>query len=220
MELNRLFDHTTLGPNVGEEDIKKVAAEAIKYNFFSICIPPCWIKYAKNLLKDSNVKITTVIGFPHGNDTSKTKSFSTKEAIKNGADEIDMVINIGKLKDKDYQYVLKDIKAVRKAAKGKILKVIIETSELTEEEIKKACELSLDAKADFVKTSTGYTSEGATKENVQIMKNVVGDKASIKASGGIRTLEDAIMYYNLGVKRIGASKGVNIIEEYLKGGKK
>lgn len=220
MEINRLFDHTVLGNNVNLEKVKKLAEEAVKYNFFSICIPASWIKPAKELLKGSNVKITTVISFPHGNDTTEVKAFAAKDAIKKGADEIDMVIDIGKFREHDYAYILNDIKEVKKACGKNILKVIIETSELTPEEIKKASEICVQAKADFVKTSTGFTSSGASLDDVKIMKDAVNGKAQIKASGGIRTLEDVQKYQELNVERIGASKSVEIVEEYLKKGDK
>lgn len=213
MEINKLFDHTILGIEVRKEQIEKLVNEAKENKFFSVCIPPTWIKYTKELLKGSDVKITTVISFPHGNDTTKTKVFATKDAIKNGADEIDMVVNMGFLKDGRYDFVRNDIAMVKKACKKHILKVIIETSRLTPEEIKLASKLCLEAKADFVKTSTGFDTRGASFEDVKLIKEVVKDNALIKASGGIKNLVEVREYVKLGANRIGASKGVLIMQE-------
>lgn len=213
MEINKLFDHTILGIEVRKEQIEKLVNEAKENKFFSVCIPPTWIKYTKELLKGSDVKITTVISFPHGNDTTKTKVFATKDAIKNGADEIDMVVNMGFLKDGRYDFVRNDIAMVKKACKKHILKVIIETSRLTPEEIKLASKLCLEAKADFVKTSTGFDTRGASFEDIKLIKEVVKDNALIKASGGIKNLAEVREYVKLGANRIGASKGVLIMQE-------
>lgn len=213
MEINKLFDHTVLGIEVKKEQVEKLVNEARENKFFSVCIPPAWISYAKTLLKGSDVKITTVISFPHGNDTTKTKVFATKDAIKNGADEIDMVVNMGFLKDGRYDLVRNDIAMVKKACKKNILKVIIETSRLTPEEIKLASKICLEAKADFVKTSTGFDSRGASFEDIKLIKEVVKDNALIKASGGIKTLAEVKEFVRLGANRIGASKGVSIMHE-------
>ena len=213
MEINKLFDHTVLGIEVKKEQVEKLVNEARENKFFSVCIPPAWISYAKGLLKGSDVKITTVISFPHGNDTTKTKVFATKDAIKNGADEIDMVVNMGFLKDGRYDLVRNDIAMVKKACKKNILKVIIETSRLTPEEIKLASKICLEAKADFVKTSTGFDSRGASFEDIKLIKEVVKDNALIKASGGIKTLAEVKEFVRLGANRIGASKGVSIMHE-------
>lgn len=212
MKINQYIDHTKLGPTVTKKDIEKLVEEAKKYEFFSVCVNPTFVKYAKELVKGSNVKIATVIGFPHGTHTPDVKVFETEEAIKNGADEIDMVINVNALKDKDYDLVLSDIVGVVKAAKGKVVKVIIETCYLAKEEIVKASELVVKAKAHFVKTSTGFGPGGATVEDVELIEKTVNGKAEIKASGGIRSYQDAIKMIEAGATRLGASKGVEIME--------
>lgn len=210
-EIAKLIDHTLLKPNATQEEIVKLCEEAKKYNFASVCVNPAYVSLCKQLLKDTNVKVCTVIGFPLGATTPTVKAIEAKEAIANGADEVDMVINIGALKSGNYQLVLDDIKAVREATRGKILKVIIETAYLTREEKIKACELAKEAGADFVKTSTGFGPSGATVEDVALMKSVVGPKIGVKASGGIRTLEDALKMVKAGATRIGASASVAIV---------
>ena len=207
-----MIDHTVLKPATSVEDIKKVCQEAIENGFFSVCINPCNVKLGAELLKDSEVKVCTVIGFPLGANTSEVKAFETKDAIAKGADEVDMVINIGRLKDKDYDYVLKDIKAVVDAADGKALtKVILETCLLTDEEKIKACELCKEAGADYVKTSTGFSTGGATPEDIKLMRDTVGPKMGVKASGAVRSFDDAEKVINSGATRIGASSSVAII---------
>ena len=212
MNLAKLIDHTILKPIASKEDVAKICQEAREYGFCSVCVNPYWVSYAKELLKGTDVKVCTVIGFPLGANTAAVKAYETQDAIKNGAEEIDMVINLGALKSKDYDTVLNDIKAVRAACEGVILKVIIETSQLTEEEKVKACELSAQAKADFVKTSTGFTGGGATAEDVALMKKSIPVEMQVKASGGVRTREDFDAMVAAGATRIGASSGVNIIE--------
>lgn len=215
-EVLNLIDHTLLKPDATSSMIESLCREAIENNFYAVCVNPCFVKFAKDLLKGSNVKVATVIGFPLGANTKEVKAFETEDAIKNGADEVDMVINIGALKNKDYDLVKEDIKSVVEAAKGKIVKVIIETCLLTDDEKKKACELALEAGAHFVKTSTGFSSGGATVEDVKLMKSVVGDKMGIKASGGIRDLETARKMIEAGATRLGTSSGVKIAKELHK----
>lgn len=212
-ELARMIDHTILKPEATEEQVRRVCEEAIKYNFASVCINPCHVKLAANLLKGSSVKVCTVIGFPLGANTSAVKAFETSEAIKEGAQEVDMVINIGSLKDKNYDYVKEDIKAVVEAAKGKALtKVILETCLLTDEEKVIACKLSKEAGADFVKTSTGFSTGGATYDDVKLMRETVGPEMGVKASGGVRSYKDAVNVIEAGASRIGASASVAISE--------
>lgn len=209
-----MIDHTLLRPEATREMIRTLCNEAIEYKFGAICVNPYHVSFCKDLLKDSNVKIATVIGFPLGANTTEAKAFETLDAIKKGADEIDMVINIGALKDKDYLTVKEDIEAVVNIAKKKsIVKVIIETSLLNEEEKRIACELSKEAKADFVKTSTGFNTAGATVEDVRLMKSVVNDKLEIKASGGVKNLETAKEMIEAGATRLGTSSGINIVKE-------
>ncbi|WP_066388554.1 deoxyribose-phosphate aldolase [Neobacillus mesonae] len=208
-----LIDHTLLKADAAKAEVMLLLEEAKQYKFASVCINPTWVKTAAEFLRDTpEVKVCTVIGFPLGATTSEVKAFETENAIENGATEVDMVINIGALKDKQYDVVEKDIKAVVDAAKGKALtKVIIETFLLTDEEKVKACELSVKAGADFVKTSTGFSTGGATPEDVALMRKTVGPDVGVKASGGVRSLEDAEAVIKAGANRIGASSGVKIV---------
>lgn len=209
-----MIDHTILKPEATIDMITTLCEEAMEYNFAAVCVNPYYVKVCKEILKDSKVKVATVIGFPLGANTKEVKVFETIDAIKNGADEIDMVINIGALKHKEYEIVKEDIKSVVDAAKGKaIVKVIIETCLLTEEEKAKACELSMEVGADFVKTSTGFSTGGATIEDVKLMKSIVGDKLEVKASGGVRDLESAKQMVEAGAIRLGTSSGVKIAKE-------
>lgn len=212
MKLNKYIDHTILKPDTTQEQVEKVLAEAKEYDFASVCINPTWVAFAAEGLKDTDVKVCTVIGFPLGANTPAVKAFETTDAIANGADEIDMVINIGALKDKRYDLVLEDIKAVVEASGDKLVKVIIETCLLTDEEKVKACELSKEAGADFVKTSTGFSTGGATVADVALMRKTVGQDLGVKASGGARSYEDAIAFIEAGASRIGASSGVAIMK--------
>lgn len=208
-----MIDHTLLKAETTKEQIKVLCEEAKEYGFASVCVNPTWVKYAAELLQGSDVKVCTVIGFPLGANTPETKAFETKNAIENGATEVDMVINIGALKDGDDELVERDIKAVVEAAKGKALtKVIIETCLLTEEEKVRACELSVKAGADYVKTSTGFSTGGATVEDVALMRKTVGPNIGVKASGGVRNTEDAQKMIEAGATRIGASAGVSIVK--------
>lgn len=207
----KMIDHTVLKAFSTREDVIKVCKEAKEYGFFSVCINPTHIELAKKELEGSAVKVCTVIGFPLGANTSEVKAFETKDAIAKGAHEVDMVINIGALKDKDYDLVYKDIKAVVDAAnKEALVKVIIETCYLTDEEKKIACELSVKAGADYVKTSTGFGTGGSTPEDIKLMRDVVGPNIGVKASGGVRTTEDAIKVIDAGASRIGASASISI----------
>ena len=211
MNIASLIDHTLLKANATERDIKKLCLEAIKFKFASVCINPFYVLLAKRILKDSNVKVCTVIGFPLGATTSDMKAFEAKNAIINGADEIDMVMNIGALKDKKYKFFLNDIGVVRKATAGKILKVILETAYLTKKEKIKACQLSKKASVNFVKTSTGFGPHGAIVKDIRLMRKIVGNNIGVKASGGIKTYSDATKMINAGASRIGTSASVNII---------
>ncbi|MCF6137975.1 deoxyribose-phosphate aldolase [Pseudalkalibacillus berkeleyi] len=213
MNIAKMIDHTALKPELNKEDIVKLANEAKEYNFASVCVNPTWVSTSYEILKDTDVKVCTVIGFPLGASTPETKAFETTNAIENGATEVDMVINISALKSKDYDLVEKDIKAVVDAAKGKALtKVIIETCLLTDDEKKQACELSVKAGADFVKTSTGFSTGGATPEDVALMRKVVGPEIGVKASGGVRGPESAKAMIDAGATRIGASSGISIVK--------
>ncbi len=210
--LCRYIDHTLLKANATEDEVVKLCKEAKEYGFFSVCVNPAFVELAAKELKESDVAVCTVIGFPLGASTSETKAFETKDAIEKGATEIDMVINISKLKDKKDDEVLKDIKAVVDVADKKALvKVIIETCLLTDEEKERACRLAKEAGADFVKTSTGFSTGGATKEDIMLMRKTVGTQIGVKASGGVRTYEDAIAMIESGASRIGASASVAIV---------
>lgn len=211
MKINKMIDHTLLKQNATKSEIIKLCNEAKEYNFMSVCVNPTWVSVAKSELENTDVKICTVIGFPLGQNTSKVKAFETTNAIENGATEIDMVINVGELIDKNYDFVYRDIKAVVEAAKGTLVKVIIETCLLTDEEKVKACELSLKAGANFVKTSTGFSTGGATVNDVTLMKKVVGENAEVKASGGVRTQDDLKNMIEAGATRIGTSSGIKLI---------
>lgn len=211
MKYNKLIDHTVLKQNATLADIEKLCKEAIEFDFMSVCINPAYVSMCAELLKDSDVKVCTVIGFPLGANSTLVKVFETKDAVKNGADEIDMVINVTMLKDKQYNYVFNEIKAIKEACGGKLLKVILETCLLTDEEIVKACELSKEAGADFVKTSTGFSTAGATTHHVALMRKTVGPDIGVKASGGVRTHEDLLAMVEAGANRIGTSAGCKII---------
>jgi deoxyribose-phosphate aldolase len=211
-ELAKMIDHTQLKPETQKEKVEQICKEAMEYKFASVCVNPYWVPYCYELLKDSEVVVCTVIGFPLGATTSEVKAYETKNAIENGAKEIDMVINVGALKDKDYTFVQRDIEAVVTEAKGKaIVKVIIETSLLTDEEKVKACELAKLAGADFVKTSTGFSGGGATVSDIELMRKTVGPEMGVKASGGVRDGKTTDELIEAGATRIGASSGVAIV---------
>lgn len=213
MNYAKMIDHTLLKTEAQKKDLDKLINEAKKYNFMSVCVSPIWVKYAADLLKNTDVKVCTVIGFPQGATPTPVKVFETQNAIENGANEVDMVISIGLLKDKEYDAVENDIKAVVNVAKGKALtKVIIEACLLTDEEKIMACKLAKKAGADFVKTSTGFSTGGATAYDVQLMRKTVGTGMGVKASGGVRTKEEAQKMIEAGANRIGTSNGIAIVE--------
>jgi deoxyribose-phosphate aldolase len=211
MKLNRYIDHTLLKPSATKTDIITLCDEAKEHQFFSVCVNSSNVKLAVKQLKDTKVKVCAVIGFPLGAMSTKAKVFEAKQALKDGADEIDMVLNIGALKSEAYNKVKKDIKKVKKIMPKKILKVILETCFLSDDEIRIACKLALEAGADFIKTSTGFGTGGATIHHVELMKSVAADKMKIKASGGIKDTETALKYIKLGVSRLGTSSGVSIV---------
>lgn len=214
MKINKLIDHTLLKQDATSEQIIKLCSEAKEYDFMSVCINPKFVATAAKELEASDVKVCTVIGFPLGANTKEVKVFEAKNAIDNGADELDMVINVSDLKDKNYGTILEEIKAIKDVAGDRILKVILETCLLSDEEIVEACKIALKAGADFVKTSTGFSTGGASAEDVALMKQTVGDKMSVKASGGIRSLDDLNIMVENGASRIGASSGIAIMEGY------
>ena len=212
MELNRMIDHTILKPEATEAAVQKIIDEAKEYNFFYVCINPCWVAFASEQLADTDVAVCTVIGFPLGANTPEVKAYEAADAIKNGANEVDMVINIGALKSQQYDHVRQDIQGIVDAAKGKALvKVIIETALLTDEEKVKACELAKEAGADFVKTSTGFSTGGAKVADIRLMRETVGPDMGVKASGRVHNAEEALAIIEAGATRIGASTGVAIV---------
>ena len=213
MKLNKYIDHTLLKPEATRAQIEKLCAEAREYDFASVCVNSCNVALCKSLLKDTDVEVCTVIGFPLGTMSSVSKAYETKEALADGADEFDMVINIGALKDGNMDYVTDDIAAVVKAANGKTVKVIIETCLLTDEEKVSACKCAVAAGATFVKTSTGFSKAGANEHDVRLMaKTVKGTGLLVKAAGGIRSYEDAIKMIEAGASRLGCSAGIAIME--------
>lgn len=215
-EVAKYIDHAVLKPNHTDDDVRKACEMAKRWNIASVCVKPCHVLLAKKLLEGSDVKVCTVIGFPNGSTTTATKAFETIDAIMNGASEIDMVMNVGKLISGDEHYVLNDIKQIINICHSEnvICKVIIETSLLTDNLKVKACELVKQAGADYVKTSTGFNGDGATLEDIALMKNTVGDQVKIKASGGIKTYEQAVAFIEAGCSRLGISS----TEEILSGG--
>ena len=212
MKLNKYIDHTLLKPDASQEQIETLIEEAKKYDFASVCVNPTWVNFAAQALKATDVKVCTVIGFPLGANTPELKAFETSDAIQNGANEVDMVINIGALKSRNFELVERDIRAVVEAAKGTLVKVIIETCLLTDNEKVRACQIAQKAGADFVKTSTGFSTGGATVADVALMRKTVGPDMGVKASGGARSYEDALAFIKAGATRIGASSGVAIME--------
>ncbi|WP_345239755.1 deoxyribose-phosphate aldolase [Pontibacillus salipaludis] len=211
-KLAKMIDHTQLKPDTAQEKIEQICQEAKEYGFASVCVNPYWVPFCYERLQDTDVKVCTVIGFPLGANTKELKAYETKQAIENGATEVDMVINIGALKSGDKETVQADIEAVVRATEGNALtKVIIETSLLTDEEKVTACELAKAAGADFVKTSTGFSGGGATVEDIKLMRNTVGPDMGVKASGGVRDREGADAVIEAGATRIGASAGVSIV---------
>lgn len=211
MAINSYIDHTLLKPESTQTQIDKLIAEAVEYQFASVCVNPTWVSYAAKALKGTEVNVCTVIGFPLGANTSSVKAFETKDAVANGADEIDMVINIGQLKSGQYDAVEADIRAVVEASGDKLVKVIIETCLLTDGEKVKACQLAVAAGADYVKTSTGFSTAGANIADVTLMRKTVGPNIGVKAAGGTRSYADAEAFIKAGATRIGTSAGVAIV---------
>lgn len=213
MEINKYIDHTNLKANATSDDIKKLCREACDNHFETVCVNPYYVSLAKEELKGSNVGVCTVIGFPLGMNNSMVKEYEAITAVQDGADEIDMVINIGALKDQDYDYVKNEIETVRDAIDGKVLKVIIETCYLTKDEIIKMTEICNDTFVNFIKTSTGFGTSGAKVEDVELINEHKSEVLEIKAAGGIRTFEDAVKFIKAGASRIGTSNGVEIMKD-------
>lgn len=213
MKFEKYFDHTILKPDATLDEVRTLCEEAVKYSFASVCVNSCHTAFVKNELKGSDVATCVVVGFPLGAMDSDSKAFETKRAVENGADEIDMVINVGALKDNNYELVKADILAVRNACQGKVLKVIIETCLLTNEEKIRACELAVEAGADFVKTSTGFGKAGANITDVSLMKQTVAGRAKVKAAGGIRDYNTAIAMIDAGADRLGTSATIKIVND-------
>ena len=213
MEINKYIDHTVLKATTTPKDIEKLCNEAKEYKFYSVCVNGCYVSLCKKLLVNTEVKVAAVIGFPLGAMSTEAKVYEAKKCIEDGANEIDMVINVGMLKAKEYDYVREEIRQIKEAIGTNVLKVIIETCYLTYDEKVKACELAVEAKADFVKTSTGFGTNGATFEDVALMKKTVGNRAKVKASGGVKTYETAAKYIELGAERLGTSSGIQIMNK-------
>lgn len=216
MKMNKYFDHTLLAANATRGEVEQLCKEAKEYDFMSVCVNPYFVPLAKKELAGSDVKVCTVIGFPLGQMSTKAKVFEANDAVKMGADEVDMVINVSALKDQDYDYVRNEIHEIKEACEGKLLKVILECCYLSKEEIKKASELAKEAGADFVKTSTGFGKGGAKAEDVKIMRETVGSDMGVKAAGGIHTLADFKAMVDAGANRIGCSHSIQIMEESKK----
>lgn len=211
MERNKYIDHTLLKADATRKDIEKLCAEAKQYDFASVCVNTYWVPLCASELKDSDVSVCCVVGFPLGAMSTQAKAFETRQAVKDGADEIDMVINIGELKNGNDEAVLHDIEAVVQAAEGAVVKVILENCLLEKEEIVRACKLCMEAKADFVKTSTGFSTSGAVLEDVRLMKETVAGKCKVKAAGGIRSKADMDAMIEAGADRIGTSAGISLL---------
>lgn len=216
MKMNKYFDHTLLAANATRSEVEQLCKEAKEYDFMSVCVNPYFVSLAKKELAGSDVKVCTVIGFPLGQMSTKAKVFEANDAVKMGADEVDMVINVSALKDQDYDCVRNEILEIKEACEGKLLKVILECCYLSKEEIKKASELAKEAGADFVKTSTGFGKGGAKAEDVKIMRETVGSDMGVKAAGGIHTLADFKAMVDAGANRIGCSHSIQIMEESKK----
>lgn len=213
--INQYIDHTLLKPTAAEADYVKLCNEAMEYNFKAVCVPPAWVSFCKKQLKESNVLVATVVGFPLGYCLTSTKVHEIQNLIDLGADEIDFVVNLSWVKSDKFDYVYEEFKALREASKGTVLKAILETGALSEFEIKKLCELAIKSKIDFVKTSTGFYETGAKLSDVQLMKRQVGAAVQIKSSGGIKDFKTAQQFINAGADRIGCSASVSIIKESL-----
>lgn len=210
--MNKYIDHTLLKPDASQKGVEKLCEEAKEHSFKSVCVNPSFVALAAEKLEGTDVDVCTVIGFPLGANTEAVKVFEAQEAIKDGATELDMVLNISKLKDGKYDEVRQEMEAIKKVAGKRVVKVILETCLLSDEEIVKACELAVEAGLDFVKTSTGFSTGGATVEDVNLMKQTVGDNAEVKASGGIRDRKTMLAMIDAGATRIGASAGIKLIE--------
>ena len=210
-ELLSRLDHTLLKQTATWEEIRRICEEGMKYQTASVCIPPCYVKRAKEYVQDI-VNICTVIGFPNGNTTTAVKVLETRDAVENGADEIDMVINLGMVKERDYDRVLEEIQAVKQACGGKVLKVIIETCLLTEDEKLEMCRVVTRSGAEYIKTSTGFSTGGATFADVELMRKHVGEQVKVKAAGGISSVEDAEKFLTLGADRLGTSRLITLLE--------
>ena len=214
MDYAKMIDHTLLKPEASQEQVKKLCQEAVEYGFHSVCVNSCYVSFCADLLKDSDVKVCTVIGFPLGAMSSAGKAAEAAAAVKDGADELDMVINVGMIKSGDWEYVRQDIEGVVEAAgSSALLKVFVETCLLTEDEKRRACRVCREAGAAFVKTSTGFSTGGATAADVRLMRAEAGDSMGVKASGGIRSLKDAEEIADAGADRIGTSSGIAIVRE-------
>lgn len=213
MKLNKMIDHTLLKADARKDQIVALCNEAKKYDFASVCVNSGWVSLCKEMLEGSDVMVCTVVGFPLGAMSTAAKAFEAKQAVADGADEIDMVLNIGALKDGNDELVQKDIEAVVEAVSGKCIKVILETCLLNKDEIVRACKLCMNAKADFVKTSTGFSTSGATVEDVKLMKDTVKDQCKVKAAGGVRTFADMEAMIAAGADRIGTSKGIQLLDQ-------
>lgn len=213
MKLNKIIDHTLLKADATEAQIKALCEDAIANDFASVCVNSYWVAYCKRLLKDSDVKVCTVIGFPLGAMSTNAKAFEAKQAVSDGADELDMVINVGELKAEHFTAVQKDIEAVVEAAQGACVKVILETCLLSKEQIVKACEICVAAQAAYVKTSTGFSVSGASVSDVKLMKETVNNRCKVKAAGGISTYEEMMDMIHAGADRIGTSKGVQLLHK-------
>jgi len=211
MKINKYIDHTLLKATATKKDIINLCNEAKEYHFYAVCVNGCYVSLAKENLKNTDVKVAAVIGFPLGAMTTKAKIFEAKNCIEKGANEIDMVINIGMLKSREYQYVENEIRLIKEVIGNNVLKVIFENCYLTNDEKKTVTQLAINAKADFVKTSTGFGTGGATFKDVQLMKNIVGDNTQIKAAGGVRDIDTAVKYIEMGVTRLGTSSGVLLV---------
>lgn len=219
MNIAKYIDHTILAADAPQLKVEKICNEAKENHFASVCVNSCWVDFCAKTLKETDVEVCTVVGFPLGAMSTKAKAFEAQQAVADGADEVDMVINIGWLKDKKYDLVEEDIRAVKKACGSKVLKVIIECCLLTDEEKVKACQLSVAGGADFVKTSTGFSKGGATPEDVALMRKTVGAKAKVKAAGGIRDYQTAMKMIECGADRLGCSAGISIVEGAKAAGK-
>lgn len=212
IEINKYIDHTLLKRDAISTDLDKVIEEAKKYKFKTLCIHPIWIEYVKEKLSGTDIGITVVLGFPYGTQSIETKVFEAKDAIAKGADELDFVITVSKVHERDDEYLKRELSEIRNATEGKTIKIILETGLLTKDEIKYIAKLGVDANWDFIKTSTGIETTGATVDDVKIMKEIAGEKSQVKASGGVRSYEDAVAMIEAGATRIGTSNGVDIME--------